>query len=144
MSGNRVTVWETLDTGGTPTAKSVPFIDPATFQPTVDQDGLSYDKDTQEFRAKKVALEQEVAGAAGNVTINKSTGIAKIAAAAQEITVTNDRVELDSLVVPFLQSDDATAKSVVAHTIVAGSFKLKLNAAATAETKVGFIVLRAK
>jgi hypothetical protein len=141
---SRVTVWESLATQGTVVDKGVLFIDEDTDQPTLDVDGLSYDKTTQEFRIKKLALEQEVAAAAGNVTINKSTGAAKIAAAAQEVTVTNDRCEADSLIIPFLQSDDVTAKSVIAHTIAAGSFKLKLNAAATAEVRVGFIILRAK
>lgn len=142
--GARITVWESLQTQGIPVAKAVVFIDETNLQPTVDVDGISYDATTQEFRIRGLAIEQEVAGAAGNVIINRSSGIAKIAAAAQEITVTNSKVESDSLVQPFLQSDDATAKSVVAHTVAAGSFKLKLNAAATAEVRVGFLVIGAK
>lgn len=142
--GSRITVWESLQTQGIPVAKAIIWIDETTLQPTVDVDGISYDYTTQEFRIKAIAIEQEVAGAAGNAIINKSTGVAKIAAAAQEVTITNSKVEADSLVIPYLQSDDATAKSVIAHTIVAGSFKLKLNAAATAQVNVGFFVIRAK
>jgi hypothetical protein len=139
-----VTVWESLQIQGTPVADGVVFIDPDTLQPDVDPAGLSYDQETQETGVKKLAVELEVAAGAGNSTINKMAGVAKIAAAAQEVTITNDRCEIDSLVIPFLQTDDTTAKSVIAHTIAAGSFKLKLNAAATAQVSVGFMILRSK
>lgn len=79
------------------------------------------------------------AGTTGNQTINKMTGTVNFAAAATAITVTNSLVTANSLVFCEVRTNDATAiiKNVVPG---AGSFVITLNAAATAETSVGFIV----
>lgn len=142
--GTPVTVWESLQTQGQAVAGAVPFIDPDTLQPTVDDDGLHYDKTNQELSLKKLATEIEVAGAAGNVVINKSAGQVKIAAAAQSITLTNDKIEIDSILMCTVATDDATAFAAKGIVTAAGSATIKLNAAATAETRVNFWVLRKK
>lgn len=79
------------------------------------------------------------AGTTGNQTINKMTGTVNFAAAATALTVTNSLVTANSLVFCEVRTNDATAiiKNVVPGS---GSFVITLNAAATAETSVGFIV----
>lgn len=78
-------------------------------------------------------------GVTGNQTINKSSGTVNFAAAATSLTVTNSLVTANSIVIPVIMTVDTTAKSAV---IVpgSGSFVITLNAAATAETKVGWVV----
>ncbi len=46
---------------------------------------------------------------------------------------------ITSNIIPFMLSNDATAKSA-SIVRAAGSFTIHLNAAATAETRVGFVV----
>lgn len=125
-------------------ATGIPYIDPDSLQPNVDPAGHSYDKTNQETGIKKLAVEQLLAGVNGNVTLNAMAGVVSFNAGLQQLTLTDDRIEIDSLVVPFMQSDDATAKSCIVFTILAGSCIFKLNAAATGVTKVGFLVLRTK
>ena len=76
----------------------------------------------------------------GAQTINKSAGTVNFAAGATTLTVTNSLVSTASLVFPVIRTNDATAtiKNVVAG---AGSFTITLNAAATAETSVGFFLI---
>lgn len=78
-------------------------------------------------------------GTTGAQTINKSAGTVNFAAAATSLVVTNSLVTASSLVFCTIRTNDATAviKNVVP---AAGSFTINLNAAATAETSVGFIV----
>lgn len=145
MSGeNRVTVWETLDTGGTPVKKAIPFIDDITLQPNVDLAGLSYDKTTQELSIKKLAVEQLIAGASGNIALNAMAGQVQFAAGAQTLTLTNDRIEADSIILCTVATDDATAFAAKGIVTGAGLATIKLNAVTTGITKVNFQVLRAK
>ena len=80
------------------------------------------------------------AGTTGAQTINKLTGTVNFAAAATSLVVTNSLVSTGSIVLCVVRTNDATAviKNVVP---AAGSFTITLNAAATAETSVGFIVI---
>lgn len=139
-----VTVWQSLESQGTPVAGAVPFIDPITLQPAVDDAGMHYDLTNQEFSAKKLAVEQSIAGASGNIILNTVAGQVQFAAAAQTLTLTNDRIEADSIIFCTVATDDATAFAAKGIVIAAGSATIKLNAAATGITKVNFWVLRKK
>lgn len=79
-------------------------------------------------------------GVTGDQTIDKPAGTVNFAAAATTLTVTNNLVTIDSIVFAVVRTNDTTAviKNVVP---AAGSFVINLEAAATAETSVGFFVL---
>lgn len=79
-------------------------------------------------------------GTTGNQTINKPSGTVNFAAAATSITVTNSTCSTSSIVLAVVRTNDTTAviKNVVPGS---GSFVINLNAAATAETSVGFVVI---
>lgn len=79
------------------------------------------------------------AGTTGNQTINLMSGTVNIAAAGTTVTVTNSFVTANSIVFAVIRTNDSTAllKNVVP---AAGSFVINLNAAATAETSIGFLV----
>jgi len=79
-------------------------------------------------------------GTTGAQTINKLAGTVNFAAAATTLVVTNSLVTANSIVLCTVRTNDATAilKNVVPG---AGSFTITLNAAATAETSVGFVVI---
>ena len=79
-------------------------------------------------------------GTTGAQTINKTVGSVNFAAGATSLVVTNNRVTTASIIVATVATADATMKSVVA-VAAAGSFTLTANAAATAETRVNFIVI---
>lgn len=79
------------------------------------------------------------AGTTGAQTINKTSGSVNFAAAAQSIVVTCSLVDANSVIMATVATDDATATSCKAIP-AAGSFTLKLNAAATAETRVQFLI----
>lgn len=135
-------VWVALATPNSP-ADAVPFIDETQLVPTVDAVNFKW---LQQLLYLYIAggfkTDYAIAGAAGNVVINKASGVGKIAAGQQTIVVTDSVCkDANTMVIPFLLSDDVTAKSVVAVAGV-GSFTLKLNAAATAQVLVGFLVLR--
>lgn len=78
-------------------------------------------------------------GTTGDRTINKPSGTVNFAAAATAITVTNSLCTTSSIVICVVRTNDTTAtiKNVVPGS---GSFVITLDAAATAETSVGFIV----
>jgi hypothetical protein len=78
-------------------------------------------------------------GTTGAQTINKPSGSVNVAAAGTSIVVTNSFVTTSSIVTCVIMTADATAtiKNVVP---ASGSFTITLGAAATAETKIGFIV----
>lgn len=80
------------------------------------------------------------AGTTGSQTINNPTGTVNFAAAASSLVVTNSTVTTNSSIFCTIRTNDATAliKNVVP---AAGSFTITLNAAATAETSVGFLVI---
>jgi lysophospholipase L1-like esterase len=77
------------------------------------------------------------AATTGAQTINTLTGSVNFAAAAQTLVITNSLATAQSGCIATVQTDDTTAKSCIA-TCAAGTITLKLNAAATAETKVFF------
>jgi len=78
-------------------------------------------------------------GTTGAQTINKPTGTVNFAAAASALVVTNSLVATTSIIVCTVGTNDTTMKSVNA-VAGAGSFTINANAAATAETRVNFIV----
>lgn len=79
------------------------------------------------------------AATTGNQTINKPAGTVNFAAGATTLTVTNSTVSATSIIFCTIQNQDTTATSCFV-TKGAGSFQVRLNAAATAETSVGFLV----
>jgi len=79
-------------------------------------------------------------GTTGAQTINKVAGSVNFAAAATSLVVTNSLVTADSLVLATVATNDTTMTSVQA-VAAAGSFTLHANAAATAETRVVFLVV---
>ena len=79
------------------------------------------------------------AGTTGAQTINKTTGSVNFAAAAASLVVTNSLVATTSIIICTIGTNDTTMKSVAA-VAAAGSFTLYANAAATAETRVNFLV----
>jgi len=80
------------------------------------------------------------AGTTGARTISKNAGTVNFAAGATALVVTNTLVTVNSIVVATVAANDATMKSVQA-VAAAGSFTLYSNAAATAETRVNFLVI---
>lgn len=80
-------------------------------------------------------------GTTGAQTINKPSGSVNFAATAQTLVVTNSIATTSSLIFLTIMTDDTTAKSAVISALSAGSFTIKLNAAATAETKVAFHII---
>lgn len=79
-------------------------------------------------------------GTTGAQTINKPIGSVNFAASATSLVVTNALVSTNSVVVCTVATNDTTMKSVVA-VAAAGSFTITANAAATAETRVNFLVI---
>lgn len=79
-------------------------------------------------------------GTTGDQVINKPSGTVNIAAAGTSVVVTNSLVTTSSLIFPTIRTNDTTAKSAV---IVpsSGSFTIYLNAAATAEVSIGFLII---
>lgn len=79
-------------------------------------------------------------GTTGAQTINKTCGSVNFAAGATSLVVTDSRVSTSSVIVATVATNDTTMKTVL---IVAasGSFTIRANAAATAETRVNFIVI---
>jgi hypothetical protein len=80
------------------------------------------------------------AGTTGAQTINKNAGTVNFAAAATSLVVTNSRVTANSIIIATVATSDATMKTVIA-VAGAGSFTLTANAAATAETRVNWLVI---
>ena len=74
------------------------------------------------------------------IRANTAAGSVNFAAADASKVVTNDRVSASSIIVATVAANDATMKSVQA-VAAAGSFTLYANAAATAETRVNFLVI---
>jgi len=79
-------------------------------------------------------------GTTGAQTINKQSGTVNFAAAATSLVVTNSFVTANSIIVATVGTNDTTMK-IVNAVAAAGSFTLNANAAATAETRVNFVVL---
>jgi hypothetical protein len=79
-------------------------------------------------------------GTTGAQTINKVSGSVNFAAAATSLVVTNNKVVAGSIIICTVMTNDSTLKSVQAVP-ASGSFTIYANAAATAETKVAFLVI---
>lgn len=79
-------------------------------------------------------------GTTGAQTINKPAGSVNFAAAATSLVVTNSLVTTSSVIIATVATNDSTMKSVAA-VAGSGSFTLHANAAATAETRVSFLVI---
>lgn len=79
-------------------------------------------------------------GTTGDQTINKPTGSLNIAATGTTVTLTNSFITANSIVFPVLMTSDATATSVKSAVVTAGQCVFTLNAACTAEIKIGFEV----
>jgi len=80
------------------------------------------------------------AGTTGAQTINKTCGSVNFAAGATSLVVTDNRVTTASVIVATVATNDTTMKTVLV-VAAAGSFTITANAAATAETRVNFIVI---
>jgi hypothetical protein len=80
------------------------------------------------------------AGTTGAQTIDKNAGSVNFAAADTSLVVTNSLVTANSVIIATVATNDATMTSVQA-VAGAGSFTLYANAAATAETRVNFLVI---
>ncbi|MBK9617120.1 MAG: hypothetical protein IPO35_17005 [Uliginosibacterium sp.] len=80
------------------------------------------------------------AGTTTPQTINKNAGAVNFAAADASKVVTNSLVTANSIIVATVATNDLTMKSVQV-VAAAGSFTLYANAAATAETRVNFLVI---
>jgi hypothetical protein len=125
-------------------ALGIPYIDPDSLQPNVDPAGLSYIPSTQETNIKKLAVEQAIAGASGNIILNAMAGQVQLAAGAQSLVLTNDRIEADSIIICTVATDDATAFAAKGIVTGVGVVTIKTNAVTTGITKINFLVLRAK
>jgi hypothetical protein len=79
-------------------------------------------------------------GTTGAQTIDKISGTVNFATAATSLVVTNSFVTANSIVIATVRTNDTTLQSVQC-VCTAGSFTMYANAAATAETSVGFFVL---
>lgn len=114
------------------------FIDDA---PTGGVNNWSINAGASKFRGKLTfdSLTTTV-GTTGNQTINKPTGTVNIAAAGTTVTVTNSLVTATSIIYCVIRTNDATATGIKNVVPSAGSFVINLNASATAEVSIGFIV----
>jgi len=92
-------------------------------------------------RSGKIAMDatNTATGTTGAQTINKPSGTVNFAAGASTLVVTNFLALTTSIVQVQVYGTDATA-TTARVTLASGSFTITLNAAATAETKVSFIV----
>jgi hypothetical protein len=79
-------------------------------------------------------------GVTGNTTINKSFGSVNFAAGATSLVLSSTAIKADSLIFCTVQTNDTTAKSCSVSGTAVGSTTIRLNAAATAETKVAFLI----
>jgi hypothetical protein len=79
-------------------------------------------------------------GTTGAQTINKNAGTVNFAAAATSLVVTDSRVTTSSIIICTVGTNDTTLKSVAA-VAGTGSFTLHASAAATAETRVNFLII---
>jgi hypothetical protein len=78
-------------------------------------------------------------GTPGAATINQPAGRVAVAAAASTVVVTNAIVTVDSIIVPVVETIDATC-TYARVTPAAGSFTITMEAACTANTDVSFVV----
>jgi hypothetical protein len=90
----------------------------------------------------KLSLDStDSSGIPGAATVNKPRGQAKVAVGEATLVITNSLVTAASVVFAVLQQVDATFTEILSVVPGAGSFTITGNAAATAATKVGWVVL---
>jgi hypothetical protein len=99
--------------------------------------GASFVASTTDLQLSKTST---AAATTGAQTISKPAGSVNFAAAATSLVVTNALVTANSIIIATVNTNDATMKTVLA-VAGAGSFTLHANAAATAETRVSFLVI---
>lgn len=80
-------------------------------------------------------------GTTGAATINKPSGRVNFAASASSLVLTNSQIGVNSHIFCNVTTNDATALSCRVTDKAAGSATVRLNAAATAETAVDFLVI---
>ena len=90
--------------------------------------------------AQTLALPKTISTTTGIQTINKPAGSVIFVAGATSLVVTNSLVTVNSVIIATVATVDSTLKSVAA-VAAAGSFTLTGNAAATAATRVNFLVV---
>jgi hypothetical protein len=86
-------------------------------------------------------LDATITATIGAVTIHKYAGTANIAAGASTVVVTNNLVTANSIILPVLRANDATANYIESAVAGAGSFTITVNANATANLSVGWVVV---
>ncbi len=99
--------------------------------------GIGFVVSLTDFNLPKTSTAVATVGAQ---TISKPAGSVNFAAAATSLVVTNALVTATSVIIATVGTNDTTMKSVAA-VAGAGSFTLYANAAATAETRVSFMVV---
>lgn len=102
--------------------------------------GTSWGQSALTGASLKLDATNTAAGTTSAQTINKPSGTVNFAAGASSLVVTNSLCTTSSIVFAAIRANDATAviKNVVP---AAGSFTITLDAATTAETSVGFMVI---
>lgn len=133
-------VWVDLASPNPPVG-GIPYIN-SDSEVDIDVLNLFYDSvNLMQYIKNGIAPDYTAAGSTGAQTINKVAGSVLFAAAAQTLVVTNNLITANSQIIATVQGDDTTAKYVVISNQAAGTFTLKLNAAATAQLKVSFFIL---
>ena len=87
-----------------------------------------------------IQVNKTISATTGAQTIDKTSGSVILAIGATSLMVTNALVTTSSIILATVASNDATTKTV-AIVAAAGSFTIYANAAATAATRVNFLVL---
>lgn len=88
-----------------------------------------------------VSLAYVLANVTGNVTQNVPAGQVQIAAGQASIQVANSLVTANSIVIPVIQTADATLTSIKSCVPGAGFFTITCNSNATATVKIGYLVI---
>jgi hypothetical protein len=88
-----------------------------------------------------LSLAYVLANVTGNVTQNTPAGQVQIAAGAKSVTVTNNLVTANSVVIAQLQTVDGTLLKVLTVVPAAGSFTINCDVNATGTVKIGYLVI---
>lgn len=107
------------------------------FRPTL-QGGIQLGKAS--FGFSQLFLDFLASGGVGAQIINKAAGRSGIAAGQTSVVITNNKITANSVVLPVLETADATAKSIIAIP-AGGTCTFTLNAAATGQVSFSFAVI---
>jgi len=88
-----------------------------------------------------LSLAYVLANVTGNVTQNTPAGQVQIAAGNASIQVSNNLVTANSIVIPVIQTADATLTSIKSCVCGAGFFTITGNTNATGTVKIGYLVI---